>query len=410
MNIFIMVLVFLFVAGYYFMDSPSQRVQNTELTQAVNTADLRSITECASLAQTAVLRNLFFEDVCVQQYEIKTQSICMNDKQSIVKCEVVKNRKPEYSFIITSTAPIIAGSYNSILEIIERDYPNAGTFGIFLDNVIMGGGPAGKRPVPLAIIKAANLEPGQLVYMTQYEVPDIETEYIAPMAPDIKCGGGTVKAYRFGRWQCIARNTKENCSGDRIWDSDLQECVADNSRKPLCAMNQTAVMVDDVWECVDPFLDRECGTGYIARLNYNTLEWECVEDPNTTKKATKCLSAGRGAYGAAGGTLRITTSYCTDCEETIVDPDTCAVKCVPSPSKINDKKCYPATGGCSGANRAFYFGFPSSSYAANITAVSGYKIPFDILHSQNRKFNCLDCGERGIDNDKSLPPYIAVCE
>jgi hypothetical protein len=78
--------------------------------------------------------------------------------------------------------------------------------------------------------------------------------------------------------------------------------------------------------------------------------------------------------------------------------------------KLADPKCYPATKGCSGSSRAFYFGFPSSSYAENVSEVSERQIPFDNAHSKNRKFNCLDCGERLIDKDNSFPPYIAVCE
>ncbi len=120
------------------------------------------------------------------------------------------------------------------------------------------------------------LTDGQLVYMTQYEVPDSETEFTATNAPDIICPVGTAKTYRFGRWQCVGYNTKIDCGGDMIWDSELLECVPDESRKPLCASTQTAVIVDEVWECVNPFPEKKCPGNMIARLNYETLEWECV--------------------------------------------------------------------------------------------------------------------------------------
>lgn len=413
MNIFIMVLAVLFMAGYYFMDSPSQRVAQTELEQAITHTDLRSIAECAATAHTAAIKNYTFDDICIQQYQITSDFICLNERQSITKCEIIRNKKPAYSFIVTSTGLIPPDDYNSMLEVIESYYKNAGTFGIFLENAILGGGSSGKRAVPQSIIKTANLTDGQLVYMTQYEIPDIEVEYQAPNVAEINCPAGSIKVYRFSKWQCVARNEKTSCSGDRIWDSTLMECVPDNSRRPLCASRQTAVMVDDLWECVDPFLDRNCPSGMIARLNYNTLEWECIEDPSTAKPPKKCTPRQGNAIIATrpGSTLRIPTTNCTDCEEMYVDPDTCITSCIPNPAKVNDPRCYPdRRHECVGSSRAFYFGFPNADYIKNVSAIAGYNVPLDSHHSQNRKFNCLDCGERRIDQEKSLPPYIAVCE
>jgi hypothetical protein len=36
-------------------------------------------------------------------------------------------------------------------------------------------------------------------------------------------------------------------------------------------------------------------------------------------------------------------------------------------------------------------------------------VPLDATHSQNRRFNCMDCGAAGINESKSFPPYIVVC-
>ena len=93
----------------------------------------------------------------------------------------------------------------------------------------------------------------------------------------------------------------------------------------------------------------------------------------------------------------------------VVDTETCHAKCVPDPSKITDARCYPSTKSCNGSNMAFYFGFPNTTYASHVDAVAGKTVPFDTDHSQNRKFNCMDCGNRGIDESKSFPPYIVVC-
>lgn len=198
-----------------------------------------------------------------------------------------------------------------------------------------------------------------------------------------------------------------------IWDSDLYECVADESRKPLCADSQTAVLVDSVWECIDPFPEKSCPDKMVARLNYNTLEWECVIDPNSITDTKKCGHIVSGmASGTLGTTLRIPQTSCTDCERMITDPDTCTTSCVPDPSKIGDARCYAAAAAnqCSGPSRAFYFGFPNKMYIGAVDAVANVAVPLDKAHSQNRKFNCLDCGEGVIDATRSVPPYVAVCK
>ncbi|MDR1338409.1 MAG: hypothetical protein LBJ73_05290 [Rickettsiales bacterium] len=409
MNIFIMVLVFLFMAGYYLMDSPSQRVVHTELEHAITRTDLRSIAECAAAAHTAAIRGYEFQDICVEQYRIATEFICLNERQAVTKCEIVRKKKPAFSFVVTSTAPIDPQDYNGLLELLEEYFPNSGAFGIYTDDVVLGG--TGKRDVPQSVSKSLELTDGQLVYLTQYEMPDEETEYIAPNAIDINCPSGTVKVYRFSRWQCALKNEKASCASDEIWNFDTQKCVPDNSRKPLCAARQTAVMVDDIWECVDPFNERDCPAGWVARLNYNNLEWECVEDSNIVRNTKKCLMPAGAIYGGFGATLRISPLACNDCETMVTDSETCEVSCVPNPGKLNDTKCYPGHAAeCSGSSRAFYFGFPNAVYASKVPDVAKHAVPFDAQHSQNRRFNCLDCGEGSIDTDKSLPPYIAICK
>lgn len=392
MNIFIMVLVFLFMAGYYFMDAPNLRVSDTELAVAAAKSDLHAIAECTSMRHTAAIRDLVYDDICVEQYGIVTQTICMNENMSVISCEVVRDRKPDLNFIITAAAPIADTDYNSMIEILEKNYPDAGAFGIFTDGVILGGENSGTRAISDVLTRAAKLDEGQLVYVTQYEIPDAPVAASTPMAAG-DCRGGMIAVYRFGRWQCVAPNLAVTCGGDTIWDEDLSECVADEARRPMCAARQTAVLVDDIWECVDPFMDVTCPANQIARLNYATLEWECIDNPNASGRVSKCTPARGVIRGMIGATLRTTSNFCTDCEEMITDPDTCETSCVPMAAKLTDVRCYPGRASeCSGSSRAFYFGYP------------------DGPHSQNRKFNCLDCGARGVDMEKSNPPFTAVCK
>lgn len=410
MNIFIMMLVALFMGTYYLISSPSLRIREQEIDYAVTRADLRSIAECAMAAHNATINGHTFDDECVEKNGIKSQIICMDSRNSITTCDGVKNKRPQYTYILTMTEPIQDETYNDMMEILEQHYANVGTFGVVIDNQIVSGSGT-KRNIPKPVAKEYSVSDGQLVYLTQYSIPDAETEYETTDSDDMICPAGTVKVFRFGRWQCVNVNTKTNCAGDMIWNSDLGECIPDESRKPLCAAQQTAVIVDDVWECLNPFSDKTCGGGMIARLNYNTMEWECVSDPNATQRARKCDYMGSGVvHGRQGATLRLPPSSCTDCETLYVDQETCRAKCLPDPSKLNDPRCYPANvRTCSDSTMGFYFGFPDAAYIANVGAVKNVAVPLDSDHSKNRKFNCMDCGVGGINKSKSLPPYVIVC-
>lgn len=411
MNIFIMILVTLFMTGYYMLSAPSQRVAETETDVAVSRADMRAIAECALAMHNAQIKGYTFDDVCVEQNNLHSEFICTDKAGHETKCDVVRNKKPDFSYIVTASAPLEDTEYNNMMDILEQHYSDTGTFGIFIDGKVMSGGTTNRRPLPDAVIEKMNLEDGQLVYMTQYDIPDTQTVFAIPTSENIDCPSGTAKTYRFGRWQCIGYNTKTDCAGDMIWDSDLMECVADESRRPLCGNGQTAVMVDTVWECIDPFPEKICPDDMVARLNYSTLEWECVSDPTKQETIKKCANFV-GTVGV-GTTLRVQATSCTDCERMVVDNTTCRAHCVADPSKINDPKCYAGVAAdCNGADRALYFGFPSLSYAQNMADVlDGKFIPIDKDHAQNRKFNCLVCPMGGvIDIDKSTSPYTAVCK
>ena len=413
MNIFIMILVALFMAGFYMFNSPSQKVQKHDTEYAITTSDLRTIAQCASTTHNATINDTVFDDICIEQNAIISEFVCLDDKLKITKCQITKNKKPAFSYIITATGEIAPENHNSIMEVLETYYSDSGTFGLFQNGAIMSGGTTTKRIVPKAIVEELGLIDGQLVYLTQYEIPDEMIEYVPDATFDIICPTGTAKTYRFGRWQCIGYNTKAECGGDMIWDSDLYECVPDESKKPLCADNQTAVLVDTLWECISPFPEKSCPDKMIARLNYNTLEWECVIDPSSTDNIKKCANISKGAvYGALGTTLRVPQTSCTDCEKIITDQETCKTTCVPDPSKISDPSCYPgATSECTGPTRAFYFGFPNSKYITDAKDIIGIiDVQLDKNHSQNRKFNCMDCGDGVIDTEKSRPPYVAICK
>lgn len=412
MNIFIMFLVALFMMGVYLIDAPSQKIIQHDTEYAIGQSDMRAIAQCANAVHNAQINGFDFDDVCVVQNDIYSDFVCLNESMKITNCDKTSSRRKIYHYIITYTAPIEPAYYNDMMEILERYFTESGTFGLLQGNTIISGGTTAKRIVPAAIVSEKKLQDGQLVYFTQYEVPDSGDIIGNTVVADINCPVGTVKTYRFGRWLCVSYNIKTDCGGDMIWDSDLQKCIADESRKPLCASTQNAVLVDDVWECINPFPEKACPDNMIARLNYNTLEWECVVDPSSVADSKKCENVVSGpVHGTLGTTLRIPQTSCTDCERMVTDPDTCVTRCVPDATKMNDSNCYPGNiAECSGSSRGVYFGFPSVAYVNNVDGLSDISVPFDEQHSQNRKFNCLDCGDGQIDAEKSRPPYVAVCK
>ena len=401
----------LFMVGYYVISSPSQRLVQHETEYAIKRADLRAVAECVVSAQNAYMYGEEFVDVCMQRYGIISQYICMNKQYNIVECD--SENMPDFNFIMTTSSPIPDKEYNNMLEILEQYYPDAGTFGIFINPNLMSAGSISRRIIPQKVIEAAKLTNGQVMYIMQYTIPAVTIDYPVTDGANIECPTGTMKTFRFGRWQCIEYNYKISCTGDTIWDPDLMECVADENRKPLCSNNQTAVIVDNIWECVDPFADKTCPAGMIARLNYSSLEWECVDDPNTSKKAKKCDNIANipQSHGGVGATLRVRSVSCTDCEMAVVDEETCETYCIPDPSRLTDSKCYNGDiEECSGSTRAIYFGFAPTSRIDGIRALENAVIILDKEHSQNRKFNCMDCGESEIDKHQSIYPYSAVCK
>ena len=414
MNIFLILLSVMFMAGYYLISSPSQRITAQETEYAIKKAELRSVAECVVSAQNAVMYGEIFSDICVQRYDINSKYICMNAQYNIMPCDSDTGKPPAYNFIITSSHSLPESEYNNMLEILEQYYPEAGTFGIFVKPELISAGSVTRRAISNKIIDSAKLQNGQLVYIMQYAIPKETIDYPLADGSDINCPAGTMKTYRFGRWQCVGYNYKVSCTGDTIWDSNLMVCVADETRKPLCANNQTAVMVEDIWECVDPFADKTCPSGMIARLNYNDLTWECIDDPNTVKQVKKCdniANINKTPSGGGGTTLRIRSISCTDCEQVYVNEETCETFCIPDVSKLNDPKCYAGDiDECSGPTRGIYFGFNQKSRIDGISALQNAIITLDNNHSQNRKFNCMDCGEMVIDTENSISPYTAICK
>ncbi|MDR0804044.1 MAG: hypothetical protein LBO08_03075 [Rickettsiales bacterium] len=412
MNIFLVILVFMFMAGYYFLDAPSQNKRGSDVESVLSQAALESMAECVAATHMNALRGQYLVEPCQQEYSVATGTLCFTDKDAVVDCETEsKTKRPAYSYMITTSAPVADADIHKTLEIIEKSHPDSSNFGVFSNGFLLAGG-GDRAEISEKLAKSAKLEPNQITYITQFYVPDESALKNGRETEGIVCAAGEIKLMRFGKWQCATYNQKITCTGDTIYETGSGTCVADPRRKPLCAGNQTAVQVDDLWTCANPQNEARCDAGFIARMDYETMTWECIADPLKQRSVKKCESTARVNIGIIGTTIRsVRNNSCTDCETEITNPDTCESFCVPDPDKLKDAKCYGKTAECSGPHRAFYFGFPNdTAYIGNAAAsISSLKdIRIDAGHSQNRMFNCLDCGSGSADNSGS--PFVAECK
>jgi hypothetical protein len=414
----VIILAALLMAGYYLMDAPNARLAGESKEEAAETAELKSILSCILRAHSEAMladgqaKEVSVSDIpCVERYEIKTRKLCSDDKKVVASCAPDKADKSVSNYVITTSDIITENGAGKVLEILAEEHPYAANLGIVsigddkMPYILSSGGV--KRAVAKAIVKDAAFKDGELAYITQYKITGRKSPAALSQMEKIKCAAGEMQVFRQNKWSCVSRNVVPVCSGDYIWSPDSGSCVPDNSRRPLCQSNQSAVMVGDVWECVGAEQKIDCPAGYAAEMNYDLMEWECVENAADAHQAElkKCDKVYDKIYGGGTTTLRGSLVSCNDCEKMIVHDD-CTAECVPDASAATKKTCY------AGSCRDFYFGFPDARYVAtarkNLPELNGAAIPLDNSHSRNRKFNCMEC-PRGVDEVASMPPYVIIC-
>jgi hypothetical protein len=419
-NIFVILLLAVFMAGYYFMDAPDVQTGQTRA-EAAEVANLKSVLACVLQAHSEALildeqGGVAAEDEiesaipCAARYEISTRKICADEKRAAKECVPDKVGKITDNYIITTTGIVSENGAGKTLELLGRDYPYAANFGIIqigedkTPYIMSSGGT--RREISKVIAKEAAFEDGQLAYITQYAVAGKKNPAVAKQLEKIRCKPGEMQIYRQNKWACAGRNAAPVCSGDYIWNADAAQCVPDASRRPICVSPQTAVMTDGVWTCVAPAGKPDCPANQNAEMNYETMQWECVAAA-AAQGAKKCDRVfGEIVGGGFAGALRGRLVSCNDCEQMIVKED-CSADCVPNPAAAASRACY--AGNCAGD---LYFGFPDARYVdaarANIPELAAAIVPIGAPYSKNRRFNCIEC-PAGIDEVASARPYVIVC-
>ncbi|MFA7188372.1 MAG: hypothetical protein WC137_02780 [Alphaproteobacteria bacterium] len=432
MNIFIMILAFILMAGYFLIDAPSQRMRDTGIESAINMAEIKSILSCMSRQHSKAIdidtenrvsaNEIFNTDIqpCTEKYNVQTIKMCADNNRLVSNCTPERDGRVTENYIITTADLNDNTNTNLVLKSLSKDFNSIGNFGIITNeqaktfSILSGNGY--KRSIPKSLSFMKEIADGRLIYITRYSVPFNQNTIVqtASDIEDITCMNNEQKVFRFGKWECQTETPPVLCTGNTIWDSDSESCEIDPSLRPLCATGQTAVDIDDVWQCIDPTPIAQCPDNTIAQFDYTNMEWVCTAA--LTENTSKCQTVTIAKGTILGGTLLKPANVCNSCEKMIVDEETCNVACIPDETKVTNSDCYPNYSECSGSSRAFYFGFPDDAeYEANareyLSKLSGITIPTDVIYSQNRKFNCLDCGIGGTINEElSVLPFIAICE
>ncbi|MDR0319665.1 MAG: hypothetical protein LBH81_02910 [Rickettsiales bacterium] len=438
MNVFLVVLVFLFMAGYYYLGSPSLRSDVLSTQEVLDNSDAFAAVSCVVAVHSAALESAragadaaAYESPCIEKYKVSTISVCLKDGEVSRSCRVdTRNPEPFQRYIITKSPWANPETSGRIMDAMRGKYKGVTGLGIVMAaeleaeedpeaKIRMAIMSPARKPVWLspALVKAASLKSGDLAYMTQYTTQELQAEDLRREAARLDCAKGEIKVYRYRTWRCEQPTPTRLCQGDMIFDVDAGDCVANSSARPICGGAETAVVIDGVWTCRPPAEAKECQKGKVPSFNYESLEWVCIGDPFAplSADAGKCAprAAGKSLYG---GTAPVSASQCGDCERELQDPETCETICIPDSSRLAFKGCYPNAAECSdGESKAFYFGFPSDAAynmaaLSNIAGLASVGIARGDGHSENRKFNCLDCSPFKVDSASVFYPYAASCE
>jgi len=421
MNIFVILLVAVFMGLYYFMDSPNLTTPEESRSEAMDIMELKSIISCVMHSQTNALvqdethdideAKIFDTDLpCAERYEVMTQKICADERRILPTCTPDRPDRQISNYIITTSDIITDVGAGKILDILRTEYPYAANFGIIsIDedkkpHILTSGGL--RREIAPFLAREASFQDGQLIYITQYAVSGNRSAAVQAQRQRIKCARGEIAVFRQNAWTCVPQNIAPVCGAATVWDRDNKVCVPDNSRRPLCHRNQNAVMVDGNWECVNPEERTDCRAGTRPEFNFENLEWNCVPVADAALEKKHCPRIYERMFGGGTTALRGSLISCNDCEQMMVHDD-CTAECVPDASATSKNSCYNGT--CVGY---FYFGFPNAKYIEgakkHLSELQNMDIQMTLEHSRNRRFNCIRC-PNGIDQSRSSPPYVTIC-
>ena len=425
MNIFLLFLTTLFMIGYYVMTSPSQNTGNTSTENIIELSDLRSMAECVTAEQNAVINGEDYDNPCVARYGVESFSFCMNENYTVSDCNV-----NDYIYVITKAAPIAEEKYGSMLHVLELFYQESGTFGIFVDSSMLLPNSVGDHTVNSNISSEAELVNGNLTYIMQNKIPSGFQTPSDPNDPDT-CPNGTKGMRRYGRWWCVPYNQQTGCTDEgSVYVPSLGACV---SIDPVSVLNCTEI--DNVIQCCSeiegeticqntPISNVQCScpddADRVLNLNLAASKFECIctepeENPNTCPENVFVIKA---TSSTVGKTVRVPSVSCGSCERPVFKD--CEIKCIPDMNKINSRTCYDGDPNvCKDTEQCgIYFGFTSESGTKGMKDANGNDVDPAIIERfmgylphHDKRFHSMRCGDLGgLRSDLTVYPYTAVCK
>ena len=436
--------------GYYVIYTPSQNVTNTDSENVVKMSDLRSIAECVIGMQNAKMNDEEYTDSCVARYNVVGEYVCANgDPQIESSCA----GNPEINYIVSYSGALAASDYGSMLEIIEKYYPDKGTFGIYDDGNLMTAGTNGQIELNSVITgpaTAPRLQNGQLAYVMQYKIPYI---YEWPPVDDCEslleqcesCPFGMQAVIHYGRWMCVdVNNPPIICpAGYEPCGSDC--CLIDTCQQLEDLCPEGTIVDCDSNSCIEQ-TELECPEGCYAIVDtvdsvINTTSDNnnciCPNQSNGDETVEQCVTDGlccgfnkvytQSQLSAIGRTLRVASragcSYCEKPGGSRYNPTTDQFEtiCIPDTAKMYLRRCSTVSSAqqCNGEKKAMYFGFkptsntdciPKNDNKGYYTGIEFEKIKtYYPSENQDGRWHCLEC-PYGVSVDESVPPYVAKCK
>lgn len=208
MNIFFILLMFLFMFSYYYIDNTSLYFQNK------TTKEFYTITEkleCLNIYHESFIKNWNFNDKCTKKYNIESQYYCVeNNNISTCSSDSVK-------FALTTIDPIDLKQYSDFIYVLSTKYKNVSNLGLFQNGYIVNGESSRKLP------QGINLVNNTIIKFEQINKNTVTK---------------------------INNSIKNICVGDTIYDKYQFKCIADKTKRRVCKINEYSVFVNNNWECV----------------------------------------------------------------------------------------------------------------------------------------------------------------
>lgn len=437
MNIFLLFISMVLMIGYYIMSSPSQNVAGQNTDTAIEVADLRSKAECVSDAHNKAMFCETYEDPCVMKYGVESKIYKVTPTWQIdaeYSCGGTVNSGQTLVVVTVARDVVPSSKYNEMMDVLEKYYSEAGTFGLFADTGLKIPGVNELYEIKPTTITGHNqmdLKDGMLVY---YFASSTQDSPITPPNPDepLVCPAGYhVETNWLGVQNCIADSlyclsdqynpfTHECCEVGQVYDEESHKCI-DGWDVCHCEGDYTGVYIPDTNDCicVPSYAPDFCSNG-VPQYDFDTGGWICLQSAELAEAVASCGTGGFHVSNHGVSPTMMHISPCNSCEITQITRNgtDCVVHCIPDGTKYNTRSCYSDTVDAdtckTRTDAGIYFGFSKGSNVEGLKDANGNDVVIDFTtypfenRLKDRKFHCLKCVNR-IDSGDTVFPYVVNC-